>query len=120
MRSDHADEDLMTRRQVAFLLRVTSQAVVRLARRGRLTEVRNADGKPRYRRAEVEELFRSSFTEGESPGTGPAPAAEQAGQKEVPPLEPARDIARDGVFESGEELGQFLAHVCAARHAGLA
>ena len=61
MTSDHADEDLMTRRQVAFLFRVTSQAVVRLARRGRLTEVRNCDGKPRYRRAEVEELFRSSF-----------------------------------------------------------
>ena len=41
MTGDHADEDLMTRRQVAFLFRVTSQAVVRLARRGRLTEVRN-------------------------------------------------------------------------------
>ena len=56
MTSDHADEDLMTRRQVALLFRVTSQAVVRLARRGRLTEVRNSEGKPRYRRAEVEEL----------------------------------------------------------------
>ena len=65
MTGDQADEDLMTRRQVAFLFRVTSQAVVRLARRGRLTEVRNADGKPRYRRAEVEELFRSSFSGGE-------------------------------------------------------
>ena len=119
MTSDHADEDLMTRRQVAFLFRVTSQAVVRLARRGRLTEVRDSDGKPRYRRAEVEELFRSSYT-GESPGTGPAPAAEQAGRTEVPPLEPAGDMARDGVFGSGEELGQFLAHLCAARHAGLA
>ena len=41
MTGDQADEDLMTRRQVAFLFRVTSQAVVRLARRGRLTEVRN-------------------------------------------------------------------------------
>ena len=120
MRSDHAEEDLMTRRQVAFLLRVTSQAVVRLARRGRLTEVRNADGKPRYRRAEVEELFRNSVSRGESSGTGPGPAGEQAGRTEVPPLEPAGDMARDGVFGSGEELGQFLAHVCAARHADLA
>ena len=110
----------MTRRQVAFLFRVTSQAVVRLARRGRLTEVRNADGKPRYRRAEVEELFRSSFT-GESPGTGPEPAGEQAEQTEVlPPLDSIGDMAKDGVFGSGEELGQFLAHLCAARHAGLA
>jgi len=120
MTSDHADDDLMTRRQVAFLFRVTSQAVVRLARRGRLTEVRNCDGKPRYRRAEVEELFRSSFMGGESPGTGPGPAGEQAGRKEVPPLDSAGEAARDGVFGSGEELGQFLAHLCAARHAGLA
>jgi hypothetical protein len=119
MSGDHADEDLMTRRQVAFLFRVTSQAVVRLARRGRLTEVRDADGRPRYRRAEVEELFRSSFR-GESPGTGPGPAGEQAGRKEIPPLDSAGDMARDGVFGSGEELGQFLAHLCAARHAGLA
>ena len=120
MTSDHPDEDLMTRRQVAFLFRVTSQAVVRLARRGRLTEVRNSDGKPRYRRAEVEELFRSSFRGGESPGTGPGPAGEQAGRKEIPPLDCAGDMARDGVFGSGEELGQFLAHLRAARRAGLA
>jgi hypothetical protein len=113
MSGDHADEDLMTRRQVAFLFRVTSQAVARLARRGRLTEVRNCDGKPRYRRAEVEELFRNSFRGGEPPGTGPGPAGEQAGRTEVPPL----DSAGDGVFGSGEELGQFVAHLCAARHA---
>ena len=119
MTSDHADEDLMTRRQVAFLFRVTSQAVVRLARRGRLTEVRDSDGKPRYRRAEVEELFRSSVRGRESPGTGPEPADGQAGRTQVPPLASAGDMARDGVFGSGEELGQFLAHVCAARHADL-
>ena len=29
-------------------------------------------------------------------------------------------MAQDGVFESEEELGQFLAHVYAARHADLA
>ena len=38
---NHVDEDLMTRRQVAYLFRVTSSAVAIWARRGRLTEVRN-------------------------------------------------------------------------------
>ncbi len=100
----------MTRRQVAFLFRVTSQAVAAWARRGRLTEVRNSEGKPRYRRAEVEELFRSVSREKESPGTGPGPVDEP---------EPAGDMAKDGVFESGEELGRFLVDVCAARPADL-
>ena len=108
MAGDHAGEDLMTRRQVAFLFRVTSQAVAAWARRGRLTEVRNAGGKPRYRRAEVEELFRSVFSGRESAGTGPEPIDEP---------EPAGDMAKDGVFNSDEELGQFLVHVCAARSA---
>ena len=47
MSGDRAGEDLMTRREVAFLFRATSQAVAAWARRGRLTEVRNAEGKPR-------------------------------------------------------------------------
>ena len=55
------DEDLMTRRQVAALFRVTSAAVATWARRGRLPEVRNEAGRPRYRRADVEALFRNSF-----------------------------------------------------------
>jgi predicted site-specific integrase-resolvase len=58
LRDEHADEDLMTRRQVAYLFRVTSSAVAVWARRGRLPEVRNAAGKPRYRRADVEALLR--------------------------------------------------------------
>jgi predicted site-specific integrase-resolvase len=49
----------MTRRQVASLFRVTSAAVASWARRGRLPEVRNEAGKPRYRRTDVETLFRS-------------------------------------------------------------
>ena len=49
----------MTRRQVASLFRVTSAAVASWARRGRLPEVRDEAGKPRYRRADVEALFRS-------------------------------------------------------------
>jgi hypothetical protein len=51
--------DLMTRRQVASVFRVTSAAVATWARRGRLAEVRDASGKPRYRRADVEALLRS-------------------------------------------------------------
>jgi predicted site-specific integrase-resolvase len=54
-------EDLMTRRQVASLFRVTSAAVASWARRGRLPEVRNEAGLPRYRRADVEALFRSGL-----------------------------------------------------------
>jgi hypothetical protein len=52
-------EDLMTRRQVASLFQVTSAAVAKWAQRGRLPEVRNEAGRPRYRRADVEALFRS-------------------------------------------------------------
>jgi len=59
MTGNHIDEDLMTRRQVASLFRVTSAAVATWARRGRLPEVRNQAGRPRYRRADVEELMRS-------------------------------------------------------------
>ena len=55
------DEELMTRKQVAYLFRVTSSAVATWARRGRLPEVRNQAGRPRYRRADVEALFRSGF-----------------------------------------------------------
>jgi predicted site-specific integrase-resolvase len=52
-------EDLMTRRQVAFMFRVTSAAVATWARRGQLPEIRNEAGMPRYRREDVEELFRN-------------------------------------------------------------
>jgi DNA-binding transcriptional MerR regulator len=47
----------MTRRQVARLFGVTSAAVATWARRGRLPEIRNEDGRPRYRRADVEALL---------------------------------------------------------------
>ena len=57
-------EDLMTRRQVASLFGVTSAAVASWARRGRLPEVRNEAGRPRYRRADVEALFRSGVRQG--------------------------------------------------------
>ena len=58
-RSAAEEEDLMTRRQVAMLFRVTSAVVATWARRGRLPEVRNSDGRPRYRRGDVEQLFRA-------------------------------------------------------------
>ena len=54
-------EELMTRQQVAYLFRDTSAAVAKWARRGLLPEVRNGAGRPRYRRADVEELLRSGF-----------------------------------------------------------
>ena len=59
MSGNHVTEDLMTRRQVASLFRVTSSAVASWTRRGRLPEVRDEAGRPRYRRADVEALFPS-------------------------------------------------------------
>ena len=61
----HPDMDMLTRRQVASLFRVTSAAVASWARRGRLPEVRNEAGRPRYRRTDVEELLRSVSWQGE-------------------------------------------------------
>ena len=54
-------QELMTRRQVAYLFRGTSAAVAKWTRRGLLPEVRNGAGQPRYRRCDVEELLRSGF-----------------------------------------------------------
>jgi MerR HTH family regulatory protein len=54
-------EDLMTRRQVASLFGVTSAAVATWARRGRLPEVRDEAGRPRYRKADVQTLFRNGL-----------------------------------------------------------
>jgi predicted transcriptional regulator len=53
-------EELMTRREVAAMLGVTSQAVSQWVRRRVLPEVRGEDGEPRYRRADVEELHHSA------------------------------------------------------------
>ena len=58
-RANAEGEELMTRRQVAVLFRVTSAVIATWARRGRLPEVRNDEGKPRYRRDDVEQLFRN-------------------------------------------------------------
>jgi predicted site-specific integrase-resolvase len=53
------DRDLMSRHQVAVMFRVTSALVAQWARRGRLRELRDEAGRPRYRRADVEGLFLS-------------------------------------------------------------
>ena len=58
------DEDLMTRREVAYHFGVTSAAVATWARRNVLAEVRTPGGRPRYRRADVEELYASGFRGG--------------------------------------------------------
>jgi hypothetical protein len=60
------DEDLMTRHEVAYKLGVTSETVSKWARRKTpvLAEVRDGQDKPRYRRTEVEELYRSGFRGG--------------------------------------------------------
>jgi len=74
-------EDLMTRRQVASMFRVTSAAVATWARRGRLPEIRNEAGRPRYHRADVEALFRAGFRRGRPPAPGslaPAPGSTRA------------------------------------------
>ena len=57
---------------------------------------------------------------GESPETRPESIDEQVKRKGVRPVESVKDMAQDGVFESDEELEQFLTHVYTARHADLA
>jgi len=55
----------------------------------------------------------------DTPGR-PESIEEQARRKGIRPVEHVEDMAQDGVFESDEEVEQFLAHVYAARHADLA
>jgi hypothetical protein len=57
---------------------------------------------------------------GESPEIRPESIDEQVARKGIRPVESVEDMAQAGVFESDEELEQFLAHVYAARHADLA
>jgi predicted site-specific integrase-resolvase len=68
------DEDLMSRHEVACLFRVTSALVAQWARRGRLPEVRDQAGRPRYRRADVEKILRRGFKPGTVTG-GPVRSA---------------------------------------------
>ena len=54
------------------------------------------------------------------PKRGVVPIKELARQKGVRPVQSVEDMAQDGVFESDEELEDFLAHAYAARDADLA
>lgn len=54
------------------------------------------------------------------PDDGELPLDELARRRGVRPVRSVRDMARPGVFESDEELEDFLAHVTASRHADLA
>ena len=56
-------EDLMTRREVAYKFGVVSATVKNWARSSAvaLTEISDGQGRPRYRRVEVEALFESGF-----------------------------------------------------------
>jgi DNA-directed RNA polymerase specialized sigma24 family protein len=58
-----AGEELMTRREVAYRFGVTTATVKNWARSKKvaLTEVHDDQGKPRYRRTEVDALFESGF-----------------------------------------------------------
>jgi hypothetical protein len=56
-----AADDLMTRREVAYLLGVTSATVAQWARSGKLAEIHDDNGRPRYRRSEVEALRQSGL-----------------------------------------------------------
>ena len=56
----------------------------------------------------------------ESPHARPESIGEQVARKGIRPVESVEDMAQVGVFESDEELEQFLAHVYAARHTDVA
>lgn len=82
------DADLMTRREVASKFGMTSATVANWARRKPpvLTEVRTPGGRPRYRRAEVQELYLSGS------GKSGATAETRTGTTSCPcPARNARD-----------------------------
>jgi hypothetical protein len=53
------------------------------------------------------------------PDRGSVSVEELARRQGVRPVESVEDMARPGIFESDEELEEFLAHVYAARRADL-
>jgi hypothetical protein len=89
MSGNHMGEDLMTRRQVASLFRVTSAAVATWARRGRLPEVRDEAGRPRYRRGDVEALLQRGFGGGkrDDPAPGMSPEGGHRHDRAVRPVQ---------------------------------
>ena len=62
----------------------------------------------------------SSADYGEQPPRGGSVSVEElARRKGVRPVESVEDMAQDGVFESDEELEDFLAHVYESRRTDL-
>lgn len=57
---------------------------------------------------------------GESPESRPESIEEQVRRKGIRPVQVIEDMAQDGIFESDEEVEQFLDHVYAARRADVA
>ena len=62
----------------------------------------------------------AEFPEPSSPRRASVPVEELARRKGVRPVESVDEMAQDGVFESDQELEEFLAQVYAAREADLA
>lgn len=62
----------------------------------------------------------SADYEAEPPRGGSVSLDELARRKGVKPVASVEEMAQEGIFESDEELEEFLAHVHAARHADLA
>lgn len=56
----------------------------------------------------------------ERPASGHVPVAELAQRQGVSPISSAADLERAGVFESDEELEDFLTDLYASRRSGLA
>jgi hypothetical protein len=65
-------------------------------------------------------MTNSASYPGESPDARRESIDEQVKRKGIRPVESVEDMAQVGVFESDEELEQFLAHVYAARHTDVA
>jgi len=62
----------------------------------------------------------AEFPEHSSSQRASVPVEELARRKGVRPVESVDEMAQDGVFESDQELEEFLAQVYAAREADLA
>lgn len=72
------------------------------------------------RRVEVTVTTNKADYEVRPPDRGTVSVEELAQRRGVRPVESVEDMARPDLFESNEELEEFLAHVYASRRADLA
>jgi len=70
--------------------------------------------------AEVTAMTSGAEHAGQPRSRASVPLDELARRKGVRPVQSVEDMAEDGVFESDEELEEFLAYIYASRHADLA